>query len=190
MGGSSWKKQQKRVGLLDAHGDLLENAVHYRDGRTQGMIERVFSKIPKERLYEITGNEFMYFNTIFQMNALHEKRPWLLERTDRFLFTPNLFNYFLTGERKCEYTMATTSSMFDIRKKQWSRDVAEALGLSESLFPELIESGTIAGEVKREICDELSISPKKVFAVASHDIQSTSVAVPPPRRTSCRNLRG
>lgn len=72
-------------GLLDAHGDLLESGVHYRDDRTQGMIGRVFAKIPEERLYEITGNEFMYFNTIFQMEALKEKRPWLLERADKFL---------------------------------------------------------------------------------------------------------
>ncbi len=165
-------------GLLDAHGDLLENAVHYRDRRTQGMIGHVFSKIPRERLYEITGNEFMYFNTVFQMAALKEKRPWLLERAARSLFTPDLFNYFLTGEQKCEYTMATTSSMFDIRKKEWSREITGALGLPESLFPEIIESGTIVGELKQEICEELGLSPKKVIAVASHDTQSASVAIP------------
>lgn len=165
-------------GLLDEHGELLENAVHYRDGRTQGMIEKVFSRISKERLYEITGNEFMYFNTIFQMAALKEKRPWLLERADKFLFTPDLFNYFLTGEQKCEYTMATTSSMFDICKRAWSPEALGALGLPRSMFPELIESGTIVGEIKPEICEELTISPKKVIAVASHDTQSASVAVP------------
>lgn len=165
-------------GLLDEHGDLMENAVHYRDGRTRGMIENVFSKIPKDRLYEITGNEFMYFNTIFQMDALKEKRPWLLDRAGRFLFTPDLFNYFLTGEQKCEYTMATTSSMFDIRKKEWSREAAGALGLPERIFPEVIGSGTVVGELKQEICDELALSPKKVIAVASHDTQSASVAVP------------
>ena len=165
-------------GLLDAHGDLLESGVHYRDDRTQGMIGKVFAKIPEERLYEITGNEFMYFNTIFQMEALKEKRPWLLERADKFLFTPDLFNYLLTGEQKCEYTMATTSSMFDLRRKKWSREVMDALGLSESLFPEIIESGTVVGTLKQEICDELAVTPKKVIAVASHDTQSASVAVP------------
>lgn len=165
-------------GLLDEHGDLVENQIHYRDGRTQGMIERVFARIPKEHLYEITGNEFMYFNTIFQMEALKEKRPWMLERAERFLFTPDLFNYFLTGEQKCEYTMATTSSMFDIRKRAWSREVADALGLPESLFPEVIESGTVVGALKQEICEELDLPAKQVIAVASHDTQSASVAVP------------
>lgn len=165
-------------GLLDGHGELLENQIHYRDGRTEGMIERVFAKIPRERLYEITGNEFMYFNTIFQMEALKEKRPWMLERAERFLFTPDLFNYFLTGEQKCEYTMATTSSMFDIRKKTWSREVADALELPMSFFPEITESGTVVGALSREVCQELDVPAKQVIAVASHDTQSASVAVP------------
>ncbi len=165
-------------GLLNEHGELMESAVHYRDGRTQGMIEDVFSKIPEEQLYEITGNEFMYFNTIFQMNALIQKRPWMMEQADKFLFTPDLFNYFLTGNKKSEYTMATTSSMLDIRKKCWSREVMNALHIPERIFPEIVESGTVVGKLKPEICEELSIDPKKVIAVASHDTQSASVAVP------------
>ena len=165
-------------GLLNEHGELMENAIHYRDKRTNGMIEDVFSKIPKDRLYAITGNEFMYFNTIFQMNSLVEKRPWMIEQADKFLFTPDLFNYFLTGNMKSEYTMATTSSMLDIRRKKWSKEVMKAIGLPEHLFPQIVESGTIIGELKSEICEELSVTPKKVIAVASHDTQSASVAVP------------
>lgn len=165
-------------GLINEHGELMENAVHYRDGRTDGMIEDVFSKIPKDRLYEITGNEFMYFNTVFQMNALVKKRPWMIEQADKFLFTPDLFHYFLTGNMKSEYTMATTSSLLDIRRKEWSGEVMEAIGLPKRLFPELVDSGTVIGELKPEICEELLISPKKIIAVATHDTQSASVAVP------------
>ncbi len=165
-------------GLLDEHGELLENAVHYRDERTMDMIEKVFEKIPQEHLYKITGNEFMYFNTIFQMAALKEKRPWVLERAKRFLFTPDLFNYFLTGEQKSEYTMATTSSMFDIQKREWSKEVADMLGLSMDFYPEVVSSGTVIGELKPEICEELSVPPVKIAAVASHDTQSASAAIP------------
>ncbi len=165
-------------GLLNKHGELMESAIHYRDARTQGMIEDVFSKIPKKQLYEITGNEFMYFNTVFQMNALLQKRPWMIEQADKFLFTPDLFNYFLTGNMKSEYTMASTSSMLDIREKCWSKEVMEALGIPEHIFPEIVESGTVIGGLKPDICEELSIGPKKVIAVASHDTQSASVAVP------------
>ena len=165
-------------GLIDEHGALLENAVHYRDERTRGMDRKVFMKIPKPELYNITGNEFNYFNTIFQLNALKENRPWMLERADKFLFTPDLFNYFLTGEKKAEYTMATTSSLLDIRKREWSEEVMERIGLKKELFPELIASGSIVGPLKKEICEELGVDPMKVIAVASHDTQSASAAVP------------
>lgn len=165
-------------GLLDKRGMLLENAVHYRDGRTKGMQESVFSKIPRERLYEITGNEFNYFNTIFQLNALLEKRPEVLERTDCMLFTPDLFNYFLTGEKRAEYTMATTSSLLDIRRRDWSEEIMKAVGLNNNIFPELIFSGEVVGELTGEICRELGMDPVKVVAVASHDTQSASAAVP------------
>ena len=165
-------------GLLDEHGELLENAIHYRDERTRDMLEKVFDTIPKDRLYEITGNEFMYFNTIFQMAALKEKRPWVLERAKNFLFTPDLFNYFLTGEQKAEYTMATTSTMLDIHKREWSKEIAEALGLDMSFYPELIHSGTVVGTLKSDICEELSVNPIKVVAVAAHDTQSASAVVP------------
>ena len=165
-------------GLIDEHGALLENAVHYRDERTRGMDRKVFTKIPKSELYNITGNEFNYFNTIFQLNALKENRPWMLERADKFLFTPDLFNYFLTGEKKAEYTMATTSSLLDIRKREWSEEVIERIGLKKELFPELIASGSIVGPLKKEICEELGVNSMKVIAVASHDTQSASAAVP------------
>ena len=165
-------------GLIDEHGALLENAVHYRDERTRGMDRKVFTKIPKSELYNITGNEFNYFNTIFQLNALKENRPWMLERANKFLFTPDLFNYFLTGEKKAEYTMATTSSLLDIRKREWSEEVIERIGLKKGLFPELIASGSIVGPLKKEICEELGVNSMKVIAVASHDTQSASAAVP------------
>lgn len=165
-------------GLLDEHGELLENGVHYRDARTDGMIEDCFSKISKDRLYEITGNQFMYFNTIFQLDALIEKRPWLLERADKLLFTPDLFNYFLTGNMAAEYTMATTTSMLDAEKKQWSQEVLDAVKIPAKLLPEIVKSGTIIGTLKDDICEELEISAKKVIAVASHDTQSAEVAVP------------
>lgn len=165
-------------GLLDEHGELLENAIHYRDERTRDMIEKVFEKIPKDRLYEITGNEFMYFNTIFQMAALLEKRPWVIDRAKNFLFTPDLFNYFLTGVQKAEYTMATTSTMLDIHKRAWSEEIANALGLDMEFFPELVHSGTVVGTLKDDICEELSLEPMKVVAVASHDTQSASAIVP------------
>ena len=165
-------------GLLDEHGELLENAVHYRDNRTLGMQEQVFAAIPKEELYHLTGNQFENFNTVFQLYSLVQKRPWLLERAKSLLLTPDLFHYFLTGVKKAEYTMATTTQLMDARKRIWSDRILEALSIPKEILPEIIPGGTVVGDISKEICDELGIKPAKVIAVASHDTQSAVVAVP------------
>ena len=165
-------------GLLDEQGVLLESAVHYRDDRTLGMQEEVFKAIPKEELYNLTGNQFENFNTVFQLYSLVQKRPWLLERAKTLLLTPDLFNYFLTGEKKAEYTMATTTQLMDARNQVWSDRVVDALSIPKEILPEIVSSGTVVGSISEDICDELGIRPAKVIAVASHDTQSAVVAVP------------
>ena len=165
-------------GLLDEHGVLLESAVHYRDDRTLGMQEEVFKVIPKDELYDMTGVQFENFNTIFQLYSLVQKRPWLLERAKTLLLTPDLFNYFLTGEKRAEYTMSTTTQLMDTRNKVWSDKIMDALSIPKEIFPEIVASGSIVGDLSKEICDELGIKPAKVVAVASHDTQSAVVAVP------------
>jgi len=165
-------------GLLDEHGELLENAVHYRDDRTVGMQEEVSRVIAKDELYHITGNEFMDFNTIFQLYALKKKRPWMLERAKSLLFTPDLFNYFLSGVMAAEYTMASTTQLLDANEKVWSKRVLTSLGIDEKLLQEVVPSGVVVGSLTEEICDELTVNPAKVIAVASHDTQSAVIAVP------------
>lgn len=165
-------------GLLDEHGVLLENAVHYRDDRTLGMQDEVFKAIPKDELYSLTGNQFENFNTVFQLYSLVQKRPWLLERADQMLLTPDLFNYFLTGEKKAEYTMVSTTQMMDAEHKVWSDRVLEALQIPSKILPEIVPSGTVVGNIQESICEELGVEPAKVIAVASHDTQSAVVAVP------------
>lgn len=165
-------------GLLDAHGALLESAIHYRDQRTVGMQEETFLAIPKKDIYQITGNQFENFNTIFQLYSLVKQRPWLLEKADTLLLTPDLFNYFLTGEKRAEYTMASTTQLMDAKQKVWSEKILDALGIPKRILPEIVPSATIIGSLTNEICEELGIEPAKVIAVASHDTQSAVVAVP------------
>lgn len=165
-------------GLLDEQGMLLENAVHYRDERTLGIQEEVFKFIAKKDLYGITGIQFMDFNTIFQLYALKKKRPWMLKRAHSLLFTPDLFSYLLTGNKVAEYTIASTTQLLDAMEKDWSKQIFAQLGLDKSLLQDIVPSGTVVGMLTDEICQELSVKPAKVIAVAGHDTQSALVAVP------------
>ncbi len=165
-------------GLVDEFGQLVANPVHYRDTRTQGMIERVFEIIPKEELYQRTGIQFMFFNSIFQMAALLDKRPDLIERAETALFMPDLLLYLLTGRKKAEYTMASTTQLLDPVKGEWAYDLIDRLGLPRRLFCELEDAGSKALPLSAELCEELGIDPIETIAVASHDTASAVVSVP------------
>ena len=116
-------------GLIDSEGRLLENPVHYRDSRTEGMLAESFKMIDKQKFYEITGNQFMEINTAFQLLYLLKNRKDLLDRADKMILMPDLFNYFLTGAKKAEYSIASTTQLLDARKGQWSDEVLDALEL-------------------------------------------------------------
>jgi len=166
-------------GLLDGQGNLLENPVHYRDRRTGGMIEKCFAKIDKDRFYDITGIQFMELNTVFQLAALNEQRPELLERADKMLLMPDLFHYALTGEKHAEYSIASTTQMLDARKGEWSREILDKLQIPDRILPAVIPSGTVVGKVQPSICSELGLTnTPEVIAVAGHDTQCAMASVP------------
>lgn len=165
-------------GLIGYDGVLLENPVHYRDSRTNGMMEESFQFISKERFYQITGNQFMKLNTVFQLFSLQKTDPLLLEKTDKLLLMPDLFNYMLTGEKRTESTIASTTQLMDTIHAKWSDEVLDRLHISKRLFTDIVPSGTIIGNICDAVCSEFQISKASVIAVASHDTASAVVAVP------------
>lgn len=165
-------------GLLDEDGNLLENPVHYRDQRTEGMFELAFSQYDKERFYELSGNQFMEINTVFQLLSLRNSRQRFLSQAKTLLLMPDLLNYFLTGVKASEYTIASTTQMLDARKKVWSKEIIQSFGLPEGILTNVIEPGTILSPIRTEILEELMIKPASVVAVAGHDTQCAMVAVP------------
>ncbi|MBR1740124.1 MAG: rhamnulokinase [Ruminococcus sp.] len=165
-------------GLIDANGRLLENPVHYRDRRTHGMLGRAFSLVPRGSFYAVTGNQFMEINTAFQLMALAEKRPDLIERADKLLMMPNLFTFFLTGEKVTEQSIASTTQLYDQAGKCWAYKLAERLGIKESLFTNIVPAGVSIGSISEEITKELDIPETKVIAVCGHDTQAAMAAAP------------
>ncbi|MBO4341667.1 MAG: rhamnulokinase [Clostridia bacterium] len=165
-------------GLIDKNGDLLENPVHYRDARTAGLVKECGSIIPNEEFYGRTGIQFLDLNTVYQLYSLKKERPYILERTDKLLFMPDLFGYFLTGKMTTEYSIATTSQMVDIKTKTWANDLLEKLGIPSSIMCDIRPSGSVLGKIRKEICEECGIEPVDVISVCGHDTQSAITAVP------------
>lgn len=165
-------------GLLDKDGVLLENPVHYRDKRNIGMVEKAAKYIGKDEMYKLTGIQFMDFNTAFQLLSIKENRPELLARAESLLFMPDLFAYFLTGNKVSEYSIATTSQLVDINTRDWSKEMLKKLGLPEKIFNRIVPSGSVTGYLSDEICEELGLEKVPVIAVCGHDTQSAVTAVP------------
>lgn len=165
-------------GLVSSAKKLIEPPVHYRDNRTRGMVEKVFETIDAKELYAKTGNQIMNINTLFQLMSLKEKRTSLLNEADNFLLMPDLFGYLLTGKKVAEVSIASTTQLLQPLTKQWNMELIQSLGLPDRLFPELVKSGTVLGQLSEEVCKELAIAPKKVISVAGHDTACAVAAVP------------
>jgi rhamnulokinase len=163
--------------LLDRDGALVSNPYHHRDPRTEGMVERAFEKVSKEEIYETTGVQFMRINTLYQLLATQGST--LLEVADTLLLIPDLMNYWLTGEKTCEFTNATTTQLYDLEAEGWAEDLLQKMSLPDSIFPKIVPPATKLGSLLPEVAREVGLDAQPlVVAVASHDTASAVVAVP------------
>jgi rhamnulokinase len=164
-------------GLLDERGALLGNPVHYRDGRTVGIMEKVLADVDAEQLYQTTGLQQLPFNTIYQLVA--DLEAGTLDHAETLLMIPDLIAYWLTGTVGTEATNASTTQLFDVRARTWAGDLIERLRLPRRIFSELREPGAAVGGLVPGVREQTGLPEQAVVtAVGSHDTASAVVAVP------------
>ncbi|MFD2706065.1 rhamnulokinase [Salibacterium lacus] len=166
-------------GLLGKDGELLRAPYHYRDHHTDGIMEDFQkTKISREAIFEKTGIQFLPFNTIYQLEAMSRAESPVLKEGVDLLMVPDLLRYFLTGEKKTEFTNATTTQLFNPKLMEWDRELVEAAGVSPELFQDVVKPGTIIGELSAQLCDELDTEPIPVIATGEHDTASAVAGIP------------
>ncbi|MBR6921091.1 MAG: rhamnulokinase, partial [Clostridia bacterium] len=165
-------------GFLDKKGKLLTNPVHYRDERTLGIQPEAFKTVPAEKLYGTTGIQFMDFNTVFQLVAELRDNPELCAAADKLLFIPDLLNYFLTGVKQTEYSIASTGALLDAKTRSWAYDIIDSFGIPRRWFTDIVMPGAKVGPLLPSLRDELGDINANVVSVAAHDTASAVVAVP------------
>jgi rhamnulokinase len=165
-------------GLLDISGCLLGMPFQYRDARTDGMMARTFRRMPKRQVYETTGIQFMFFNSLFQLMAEQSSRGPALAAASKLLFAPDLINFWLSGKAVNEYTISSTSQLLDARTRRWSKALIRKVGLPERIFGPIVQPGTVLGGLTREVCAETGLGAIKVVAPGCHDTASAVAAVP------------
>ena len=163
--------------LLGERGELLQNPYHYRDCRTQGIMEDVFRRASKEEIYAATGIQFMPINTIYQLLAAQRDTPNLVAAAKQLVTIPDLFNYWLTGSAVCEFTNATTTQLVDPFRRTWASDLMRKVGLRPELPASIVEPGTILGTLRSSIVQNSSLVRTPVIAPACHDTGSAVAAI-------------
>ena len=166
--------------LLDAAGNRVGEAYCYRDARNVPAMEKTFGKVPKDRMYHITGIQFLPFNTVYQLVAHVGEFPEEWDRATRWLTLPEYFQYRLTGVVAAEYTEASTTQLLDVRRKSWSQELTSALGLSLEKFPPIVQAGAVLGKLRPEVSQEVGLADTQVIAPACHDTGSAVAGIPFP----------
>ncbi len=164
--------------LLDKNNSLLPDPFHYRDERTDGMLDEAFKRMPRADIFSNTGIQFMQINTLYQLLAMSVNKSPLFDVAETFVTIPDLFNYWLSGEITNEFTNSTTTQCLDPRKRNWSLPVLNACEIPEHLFGPVTESGKLLGNLLPTVAEETGANGVKIVIPACHDTGSAVVSVP------------
>ncbi|HXP63817.1 MAG TPA: rhamnulokinase [Dongiaceae bacterium] len=164
--------------LLSARGELLGQPRHYRDARTNGMMEKAFRQVPRAEIFAQTGLQFMQFNTLYQLLAVKQDTPELLEQADCLLLMPDFIHWALCGARAVEFTNGTTTQCLHPLERNWATGLLEKFGLPTRIFPEVVPPGTELGALRPDVADRSGLAKVKVVAPPTHDTASAVAGVP------------
>lgn len=164
--------------LLTRRGEMLGQPYHYRDARTNGMVEKAFRKVPRSEIFAQTGLQFMQLNTLFQLLAANQQMPEFLEQADCLLFMPDFIHWALCNSRVAEFTIASTSQCLNPLTRNWALPLLRKFGLPTRMFPKIVPPGTLLGAVRPSVTEQTGLGPINVVAPPSHDTASAVAGVP------------
>jgi len=170
-------------GLIDESGRLLGLPYQYRDKRTDGMMDLAYQKAGQEAIYQATGIQFMFFNSIFQLLSEVEQKNPALTAASQLLFLPDLISFWLSGQAAQERCIASTSQLYNPIKRDWDRDLIQKLGLPDALFGPITDPGTVLGPLRASVQHETGLTTTNIVTVAGHDTGSAVAAVPSQAET-------
>lgn len=164
--------------LLSRNNEILGQPYHYRDPRTNGVMQKVFKKVSRAEIFSQTGLQFMQINTLFQLLALKERDPELLEQADCLLLMADFFHWCLCGSRVVEFTNGSTTQCLHPLKRDWARGLLKKVGLPSHIFPKVVAPGTKLGTLLPAVCKQTGLGNIRVIAPPTHDTAAAVAGVP------------
>jgi rhamnulokinase len=157
---------------LNKQNEMLGQPYHYRDARTNGLMEKAFKKMPRAEIFAQSGLQFMQLNSLYQLLAWQAHSPAILDAADCLLFMPDFLHWAMCGTKRAEFTIASTSQFVHPLRHNWSLPLLRKLGLPTHFLPKIVPPGTILGKLRS------SLPEVKVVAPPSHDTASAVAGVP------------
>jgi len=173
-------------GLLGRNDELLGNPYHYRDARTNGIMEEAFAQVPRDEIFRYTGLQFMQFNTLYQLYAMKLGKSPLLEAAEAMLMMPDLFHWLMTGIRSNEMTEASTSQFYNPLQGDWAYELLERLELPTRILGPITPPGTALGVLRSNLAAETGLGGTQVVLPGTHDTASAVMAVPAASKPGAR----
>ncbi len=164
--------------LLTPSGEMLGQPYHYRDSRTDGMMEHACTRVPRKEIFAATGLQFMPINSLYQLLSMQLNDPSLLAMADRFLMIPDFFHWLLCGSRVVEFTNATTTQCFDPVRRTWALDLLRKFEIPTRMLPEVVPPGTNLGKLRADVAQSTGLPRIDVVAPPTHDTAAAVAAVP------------
>jgi len=164
--------------LLDGQDNLLGNPFHYRDPHTRGALAAALQRVPREEIYAQTGNQLIEINTLFQLLSMQQAANPNLQAAHALLMLPDLFNFWLSGNKASEFTIASTSQCFNLYTHNWAVDLLERLGLPTHIFQPVVPPGSMLGHLQPWLAAQSGCQPIPVIAPACHDTGNAVAAIP------------
>jgi len=164
--------------LMNRNDELLGQPWNYRDSRTDGMMQKAFSRVPRADIFASTGLQFLQFNSLYQLLAMCEHDPELVAQAKTFLMVPDFFHWCLSSSRVVEFTNATTSQMLSAQSRDWAVDLLHRFEIPTEMFPEVVSPGTNLGTLRNEVANTTGLGKINVIAPATHDTGAAVAAIP------------
>lgn len=164
--------------LLGKNQELLSHPYNYRDPRTRGLLNATLARIPRAEIFAATGLQFMEINTLYQLIALEQQNPEILDLAERLLLMPDLFHWMLSGSQVVEFTNATTTQFFNPPSGNWAFDLLGKLNLPTRMLGEVVQPGTVLGKLRPNLANKLGLARIDVVAPATHDTGAAVAAIP------------
>lgn len=166
--------QMHTVVLLDEAGESIRPALMWNDTRTKAQVSAL-----KERL---VGTEAAYLARVLSTGSpaanllwVRENEPERFARLRKFLIGPDYLVYRLTGTCGTDYCEASTSSLYDLQRREWSPVMRELVGLTEDVCPAVRGSAEIAGTLLPEIASRFGLNPEAKVIVGTGDNPAASI---------------